>query len=98
MRTTIKMLAAAALALTSTIGMAQEGEHRFVHNGSTYVYTAAPTQNGRTVISGRRLPTGETFRLVVRDGRVSGTSGGVPVAFRTAAARGAAAGVEIASN
>ncbi|WP_374943316.1 hypothetical protein [Sphingomonas sp.] len=98
MRTTLKMLAAAALALTSTIGMAQDAEHRFVHDGSTYVYTVAPKQNGRTVLTGRRLPAGEAFRLVVDGHRVSGVSGGMPVSFRTSAAKGAAAELEVAAN
>lgn len=102
MRTTIKMLAAAALALTSTIGMAAGSpagsERSFTHDGNTYIYTTSATRDGRTVISGRRLPSGEAFRLVVDGKRVSGTSGGAPVSFRTASARGAARGVEVAAN
>ncbi|HEU0066212.1 MAG TPA: hypothetical protein VFQ57_03120 [Sphingomonas sp.] len=98
MRTTIKIIAAAAVALTSTIGMAEKPQQRFTHDGSTYIYTAAPTNNGRTVINGRRLPGGEAFRLIVRGDRVSGVAGGMPVSFRTAAAKGAAAGVELAAR
>ncbi len=97
MRTTLKLFAAAAAALTSTIGIAQEVERRFTHEGSTYVYSSA-VQNGRTVITGRRLPSGETFRLVVDGRRVSGVSGGTPVSFRTASAKGAARGLEIAAR
>lgn len=98
MLTPFKFLAAAAMALTSTIGMAHDGERRFVHDGSTYVYTATAAPNGRTVIAGRRMPTGQSFRLVVRGDRVSGMANDVPVSFRTATAKGAASGVEIASN
>ena len=92
MRTTLKIIAAAAAALTSTIGMAGGPKQSFVHEGSTYVYTS--TQDGsRQVIDGRRYPSGQAFHLVVRGGRVSGMSGGVPVAFKAAEANGAAGGV-----
>ena len=91
-------IAAVAAALTSTIGMAAEGEQRFVHEGSTYAYTVTPADNGSQVIEGRRLPNGRSFRLVVNDGRVSGVSGGVPVTFKVADARGAAKGFAPAGN
>jgi len=97
MRKTFAILAAVAASLTSTIGMAREGEKTFRHEGQTYVYTTSFV-DGREVISGRRYPAGAPFRLVVRDGRVTGTAGGVPVSFRTAYARGAARGVELASR
>jgi len=92
MRKTVYILAAAAAALTSTIGMAEEAKQSFVHEGSTYVYTSS-VENGRQVIDGRRFPSGQAFHLVVRGNRVSGTSGGVPVAFATAEANGAAGGI-----
>ncbi len=92
MRKTVYILAAVAAALTSTIGMAEDAKQSFVHDGSTYVYTTSVV-NGRQVISGRRLPSGQTFRLIVRGDRVSGVSGGVPVAFRTTEASGAAGGM-----
>ncbi len=92
MRTTIKIIAAAAAALTSSIGMAGEPQKSFVHEGSTYVFTS--TQAGeRQVIDGHRYPSGQAFHLVVRGNRVSGVSGGVPVAFKTAEANGAAGGI-----
>ena len=96
MRTFIT-LATAAFALTSTSALARDGQQRFTHQGSTYLFTTAE-QNGRTVISGQQLPSGETFRLVVDGGHVSGVSGGQPVAFRTATALGAAGSVQIAAN
>ncbi|WP_235525827.1 hypothetical protein [Sphingomonas sp. Leaf34] len=92
MRTTFKIIAAAAAALTSTIGMAADEKQSFVHEGSTYVYTT--TQDaGRQVIDGRRYPSGQKFHLIVRGNRVSGVSGGVPVTFKTAEATGAAGGI-----
>ena len=92
MRKTVYILAAAAAALTSTIGMADEGKQSFVHEGDTYVYTSN-VDHGRQVISGRRYPSGQAFRLVVNGNRVSGVSGGVPVAIKTTEATGAAGGI-----
>jgi len=92
MRTTLKIIAAAAAALTSTIGMAADDKQSFVHEGSTYVYTTTQ-DGGRQVIDGRSYPSGQKFHLIVRGDRVSGVSGGVPVAFKTAEATGAAGGI-----
>ncbi|MEG8025184.1 hypothetical protein QP162_13540 [Sphingomonas aurantiaca] len=92
MRTTLKIIAAAAAALTSTIGMAADDKQSFVHEGSTYVYTTTQ-DGGRQVIDGRSYPSGQKFHLIVRGDRVSGMSGGVPVAFKTAEATGAAGGI-----
>lgn len=97
MRKTFAILATVAAMLTSTIGMAREGERTFQHDGQTYVYTTT-VANDRQVISGRRYPSGAPFRLVVRGKRVTGTAGGVPVSFRTADARGAVRGTELASR
>lgn len=97
MRKNLAILAAVAAALTSTIGMAREGQRTFEHEGQTYVYTST-VDHGRQVIAGRRFPGGAPFRLVVRDGRVSGTAGGVPVSFRVAEAAGAVRGVQLASR
>ncbi len=92
MRKTVYILAAATAALTSSIGMAEEAKQSFVHQGNTYVYTSA-VQGDRQVIDGHRYPSGQPFHLVVRGKRVSGVSGGVPVAFRTSEANGAAGGI-----
>ncbi|MEG3165031.1 hypothetical protein U1701_10530 [Sphingomonas sp. PB2P19] len=97
MRKTILILTAAAAALTSTVGIAAEGRQSFVHEGSTYVYTTSE-QDGRQVINGRRFPSGQQFHLIVRGDRVSGTSGGVPVSFKTREASGAAGGVAPTAN
>ena len=83
MRTSIAIIAAATAALASTIGMASDGKQRFVHDGSTYVYTSRQVAD-RQVIDGHRFPEGAAFHLVVRSGRVTGTSGGIPVAFDVA--------------
>jgi len=96
MRKTVAILAAITAALTSTIGMAREGERTFEHDGSTYVYTST-VANGRQVLTGRRFPSGAPFRLVVRGDRVTGTAGGVPVSFRTTDAKGATR-VQLASR
>lgn len=99
MTKTIAILAAAAAALTSTIGMARDADQStqqsFVHDGSTYIYTSKIVA-GRRVIDGRRFPSGTGFHLVVRGDQVSGTSGGIPVAFHVASAKGAA--LEIAAR
>lgn len=92
MRTTITIIAAVAAALTSSIGMAADAKQSFVHEGSTYVYTSTQ-EGGRQVIDGRRYPSGQKFHLIVRGDRVSGVSGGVPVAFKTTEASGAAGGI-----
>lgn len=50
MRKTILILAATVAAAVPTIGaIAAEGEQRFVHEGSTYVYTRSDA-NGQSVI------------------------------------------------
>ncbi len=99
MRKTLAILAAAAAALTSTIGMAHapEGQQRFTRDGQTYVYTAAKGTGAMQVIDGRSS-TGSTFHLVVRGDRVSGTAGGMPVSFRLADVQSSAAGVEISAR
>lgn len=97
MRKSFAILAAAAAALTSTIGMAQEGQRTFKHEGQTYVYTTKVLKD-RQVIAGRRFPAGTPFRLVVRNGYVSGQAGGVPVSFRAADAKGAVQNIQLASR
>ncbi len=83
MRKTSIIIAAAIAALGSTIGMAHGTPTRFVRDGVTYEYTAE-RHGERQVLVGRRLPSGEPFRLVVANGHVHGTASGVPVAFELA--------------
>ncbi|WP_028056037.1 hypothetical protein [Sphingobium bisphenolivorans] len=65
-------------------------KQRFTHEGYTYVYQVKDTKTGQ-VISGRRYPDAVAFNLAVKNGKVSGVSGGQPVAFKVDDARGAAA-------
>lgn len=80
MRKTSILLAAAVAALGSTVGMAHDAPTRFVRDGVAYEYTTE-MHGDRQVIQGHRVGSSEPFRLVVRNGRVRGTSGGMPVAF-----------------
>jgi hypothetical protein len=77
-----KLLTATALifALSAPAFAKDASEQRsFTRDGETYVYTAA-VKGAATILAGRSS-SGRTFRLTVRDGHVSGTSGGVPVSF-----------------
>lgn len=99
MRKTILILAATVVAAVPTFGaIAAEGEHRFVHEGSTYVYTRS-VDNGHPVIEGHRYPGGEAFRFVVKGHRVTGFTGNGPVSFSTYEAKGATgAGIETSAR
>ena len=66
---------------------AEEGKQRFTHEG--YVYQVKDTKTGR-LVSGRRYPDAVAFNLAIKNGKVSGVSGGQPVAFKVEEARGAA--------
>jgi hypothetical protein len=93
----LSILAVGGIALTSSLAFARDGEQRFTHEGNTYVYNTT-VENGRTVISGSRLPGGDAFRLVIDGDKVTGVAGGTPVAFRASSAKGAAAGVQLAAK
>ena len=67
---------------------AEEAKQRFTHEGYTYVYDVKDTKSGK-VISGRRYPDAVAFNLAVKNGKVSGVSGGHSVAFKVDDARGA---------
>ncbi|MFZ2994988.1 hypothetical protein [Sphingobium sp.] len=67
----------------------ETGKQRFTHEGYTYVYEVKEAKGGK-VISGRRFPDAVAFNLSVKDGKVSGVSGGRSVAFKEDEARGAA--------
>jgi hypothetical protein len=67
---------------------AEEGKQRFTHEGYTYVYEVKDTKTGK-LISGRRYPDAVAFNLAVKNGKVSGVSGGQSVAFGVEEARGA---------
>lgn len=67
----------------------EAGKQKFTHEGYTYVYDVKDTKTGK-VISGRRYPDAVAFNLSVKNGRVSGVSGGQSVDFKVKDARGAA--------
>jgi hypothetical protein len=92
-----KLLTAAALIATlAAPAFAKDaGEHRFTRDGETFVYTARASGDA-TILSGHS-GSGRDFRLVVRNGRVSGKSGGVPVSFSVPKAKSDAS-LEIAAR
>lgn len=91
MRMLSKFVVAFIMASAASTGYAAEdaGKQRFSHEGFTYVYNVKETANGK-VISGRRYPDAVAFNLAVKNGKVSGVSGGKPVNFKVEDARGAA--------
>ncbi|WP_404333752.1 hypothetical protein AB2M62_11165 [Sphingomonas sp. MMS12-HWE2-04] len=73
-------LAAAAATLTFA-APALATERTFTHEGVTYNYTV--TQQGDVkVLEGTAAPTGEKFRLTVKNGWVSGYAANARVSFR----------------
>lgn len=95
MRMLSKFVAASALSAIIAIAIAapaqaeEAGKQRFTHEGYTYVYEVKDSKTGK-VISGRRFPDAVAFNLSVKNGKVSGVSGGQPVSFKVDEARGAA--------
>lgn len=79
-----------ALSLTASTPLfaGEAAQHRFTRDGVTYVYTQK-TVGDRTVIEGRSFPRGSGFYLTVKNGKVTGTSGGIPVAFAVTDSKGA---------
>ncbi|MGP1283458.1 MAG: hypothetical protein ACTS1X_10820 [Parasphingopyxis sp.] len=67
-----------ALAMPASADTAPQ---QFEHNGITYVYETEERGDQR-ILTGRHYPTGARFRLVVRDGRVTGRMNGTTVSFR----------------
>ena len=77
-------IAASILSLAAASGaQASENAKSFSHNGVDYTYTVKQISDTRRVIEGYATP-GSSFRLVVANGRVVGTSNGSPVSFRVA--------------
>ena len=91
MRMLSKFIVAGALsAIAATAAQAEDtAKQRFTHEGYTYVYEVQDTKTGK-LISGRRYPDSVAFNLAVKNGKVSGVSGGQQVNFRVEDARGAA--------
>lgn len=93
----MRMLSKFLMSALVVIGAANAAAHaeeaakqKFTHEGYTYVYDVKDTKTGK-VISGRRYPDAVAFNLSVKNGRVSGVSGGQAVDFKVDDARGAAA-------
>ncbi len=82
--------AISAIAAISPAHAEDATKQRFTHEGYTYVYEVRDTKTGQ-LISGRRYPDAVAFNLAVKNGKVSGVSGGKAVAFPVEAARGASA-------
>lgn len=87
----------AATLIASPIVAEEAPKARFQHDGQTFEYTTRQTSAG-TVIEGRRFPSGSAFRFVVRNGKVTGVSGGQTVAFTVRESRGAAGGTAVAAR
>ncbi|WP_253344000.1 hypothetical protein [Sphingobium sp. OAS761] len=84
------VIAGALSAIAVTAAHAEDApKQRFSHEGYTYVYEVKDTKSGK-LISGRRYPDAVAFNLAVKNGKVSGTSGGQQVTFDVEEARGAA--------
>lgn len=91
-----KILTAAALiAAFAAPAFAENApqQRSFTRDGETYVYTSV-VKGDATVLSGRSS-SGRDFRLTVRNGHVTGKSGGVPVSFDVA---NTGAGLELAAR
>ena len=93
MRMLSKFVVAGALSAIVAIAAPAQAEdsakQRFTHEGYTYVYEVKDTKTGQ-VISGRRFPDAVAFNLAIKNGKVSGVSGGQSVSFKVDDARGAA--------
>jgi hypothetical protein len=72
------MMIAAAAAMLLTAPAAAE---QFTHDGVTYNYSVTPVGAHRLITG--KTPNGDRFRLLVKNGRVTGNVAGRPVAFRT---------------
>jgi len=74
-------IAALAVAAPAVALAEPAAQTRFEHEGFTYVFTARDAGKVK-IIAGKRYPGAESFRLVVNNGRVRGTSAGKVVEFR----------------
>lgn len=79
--TTRNLFAAAAAVLTIAFAAPALAEERsFTHEGVTYAYTVTPKGDAR-VLEGK-TSKGDRFRLIVKDGWVSGYAANARVSFR----------------
>lgn len=75
------IFAATAALFIATPAFAAEQERSFTRDGVTYTYTST-TKGDVQVLEGNVAQTGETFRLVVHKGWVTGKAAGAHVSFR----------------
>jgi hypothetical protein len=80
-----------ALAILSSIAATPAMAESFTRDGVTYDYNVK-TVGESTLISGTIVNSGQSFRLRLRDGRVSGQVGVWPVSFKADSAAVAVAG------
>lgn len=80
-----------ALALLTSIAAAPAMAESFTRDGVTYDYNVKSVGES-TLISGTIVNSGQSFRLRLRDGRVSGQVGVWPVSFKADTAAVAATG------
>jgi hypothetical protein len=91
-------LAAASLSLAfAAPATAGEKAHSFTHEGVRYEYTSTKSDEG-VVLEGYAKPVGGKFRLVVRNGRVTGYVGTARVSFLVRDAIQLRDKLEVASN
>lgn len=69
------------LAILSSVATAPAMAENFTRDGITYDYTVR-TVGEATLISGTIVNSGQSFRLRLRDGRVTGQVGTWPVSFK----------------
>lgn len=79
-----------AVALLASITTAPAMAETFTRDGITYDYTTT-TVGEATIISGKVVNSGESFKLKVKGARVSGQMGARSVSFRTDSVQVAAA-------
>jgi hypothetical protein len=77
---TTRNLFAAAAAVLAFASPALANERSFTHEGVTYAYTVTPKGNAR-VLEGKNS-NGDKFRLVVKNGWVTGYAADTRVSFR----------------
>jgi hypothetical protein len=75
------IFAATAAVFLASPALAQQSEHSFTRDGVTYTYTST-SKGDSQILEGSVAQTGDTFRLVVRNGWVSGKAAGANVSFR----------------
>lgn len=84
----LSYIAACAALSVPVSSFAETAPKSFEFKGYTYSYETRELKSA-TLISGKQLPGGAQFSLVVRKDKVTGTFDGNPVSFKVAEAKGA---------